>query len=96
MFEKLKQFIQKMNEQGVPLPMVRIDGKASITATFCFLSFNTALLGQLGKFAGLVGTVDLTNANYLFLTCLMAYLGRKFQGSGTEIKVSKVKGKKDA
>jgi hypothetical protein len=59
------------------------NGQASITATLVFLSFNTALLGQLGKITNLFGSVDLTQANYLFLLSLGAYLGRKFQSNGT-------------
>lgn len=85
----LKNFVNSMNEKGVPLPMVRSDGKASMTATMTWLSFNTALLGQIGKFAGFLGGIDLSQANYLFLMCLGAYLGRRIQGNGStkEVKV---------
>ena len=80
---KLKEWIKSMNEAGVPIPMIRVDGKPSLTATLVFLSFNTALLGQMGKFAKILGDVDLTQANYLFGICLAAYLGRKMQSNGT-------------
>lgn len=76
---KIKEFIQKLNESGVPLPMVKIDGKPTFTGTMTFISFNTALLGQLGKVSHILGDVDLTQANYLFMICLGAYLGRKMQ-----------------
>ncbi len=79
MIERIKKLIQQMNEAGVPLPMIRVDGKASLTATFAFLSFNTALLGQIGKVAGYLQGIDLVNANYLFLMTLGAYLGRRLQ-----------------
>lgn len=32
------QFVNKTNEQGIPLPMVRANGKASITATLVIIS----------------------------------------------------------
>lgn len=83
---KLKNFVNRLNQQGVPLPMLRDPktGLASMTATLVFLSFNTALLGQLGKVTNLFGGVDLTQANYLFLLSLGAYLGRRFQSDGTK------------
>lgn len=76
---KIKDFVNTLNSQGVPVPMIRVDGKPSITATMAFLSFNNALIGQLGKVAGFLGGVDLTQANYLFGICLAAYLGRRMQ-----------------
>jgi len=77
--EKIKDFINKMNDAGVPLPMIRINGQSTLTGTLVFISFNTALLGQLGKISKLLGDIDLTQANYLFGICLAAYLGRKMQ-----------------
>lgn len=87
--EKLKEFVNSLNQKGLPLPMLRDPktGQASVTLTMVFISFNTALLGQIGKVAKLIGEVDLSQANYLFLMCLGAYLGRKMQGSGDTKKV---------
>ncbi len=82
LIQKLKDLIKKMNEAGVPLPMIRVDGKPTLTGTLVFLSFNTALLGQLGRFSKLLQGVDLSQANYLFMISLGAYLGRRFQGDG--------------
>jgi hypothetical protein len=83
---KLKDFVNRLNQQGVPMPMLRDPktGAASMTATLVFLSFNTALLGQLGKITNILGSIDLTQANYLFLLSLGAYLGRRFQSDGTK------------
>jgi hypothetical protein len=89
MSEKLKALFQKMNEFGVPLPMIRVDGKPSITATFAFVSFNTALFGQIGKLAKVLGPVDLDAANYLFFGCLAAYLVRRMTGDGKKIKITR-------
>lgn len=85
---KLKELILKMNDSGVPLPMLRVDGKASLTATMAFISFNTALLGQSGKLAGFFGGVDLSQANYLFLIALGAYLGRRLQADGKQVTIT--------
>lgn len=77
--KKLKAFVQKMNDYGIPIPLLRINGKATFTGTMTFIAFNFALLGQLGKVTKLVDGVDLTQANYLFLICLGSYLGRRLQ-----------------
>ena len=78
-----------MNEKGIPVPLIRVDGKPSLTATFAFISFNTALFGQLGKVANIVGVVDLDAANYLFFGCLFAYLGRRITASKNGIETDK-------
>lgn len=78
-----------MNQYGIPLPMIRVDGKPSITATFAFISFNTALLGQIGKVTKILGTVDLDAANYLFFGCLFAYLGRRMTADKGRIEFDK-------
>ena len=89
MIDKIKAFITKMNEHGIPLPMIRVDGKPSITATFAFISFNTALFGQIGKITKVLGPVDLDAANYLFFGCLFAYLGRRMTADKGKIEVDK-------
>jgi hypothetical protein len=82
--ESIKRFVSMLNSKGIPLPMLRDPktGTASMTATLVFLSFNTALLGQIGRITHLLGSVDLTQANYLFLCSLGAYLGRRLQSNG--------------
>lgn len=82
--ESLKGLVAKLNEYGVPLPMARVDGKPSMTATMAIMSFTTALLGQIGKVTHFIGDVDLTQANYLFGITLAAYLGRKYQTNAAE------------
>ena len=74
---------------GIPVPLIRLNGAPTLTGTMVIISFNTALLGQIGKISNLLGAVDLTQANYLFGICLAAYLGRKFQGNGKEVTVDK-------
>ena len=87
--EKIKELFKKMNQYGIPLPMIRVDNKPSITATFAFISFNTALLGQIGKVTKILGTVDLDAANYLFFGCLFAYLGRRMTADKGRVEFDK-------
>jgi hypothetical protein len=87
--DKAKDFINKMNAAGVPIPLIRLNGSPTLTGTMVVLSFTTALLGQLGKLSKVLGEVDLSQANYLLLICLSAYLGRKFQGNGKDVTVDK-------
>lgn len=91
LIEKIKEFIKKLNDSGVPVPLIRINGNPTLTGTMVVISFNTALLGQIGKIANILGTVDLSQANYLFMICLGAYLGRKMQGNGKEMTIESEK-----
>lgn len=89
LYDKMKEVVDKFNKLGIPVPMVRDPktGEGSVTLTLVFISFNTALIGQAGKIAGILGGIDLTQANYLFLMCLGAYLGRKMQGDGKKVDI---------
>lgn len=78
----IKNFVVKLNDAGVPVPMIRVNGNPTLTGTMAFISFNTCLIGQIGKIAKFLDGVDLTQANYLFGICLAAYLGRRMQTNG--------------
>ena len=87
-FQRLKDFINSLNAKGVPLPLMRLNGYPTLTGTMTVLSFTTALLGQIGKVTKVLGEVDLTQANYLFLICLGAYLGnKKITGDGKSVTI---------
>jgi len=77
----VKANIVKINEFGIPLPLIRINGYPTFTGTLTLISFIVALLGPIGKITNLVGPVDTSQSNYLFLMCLGAYLGRRIQGN---------------
>lgn len=79
----IKAFVQRLNQSGVPVPLIRINGTATLTGTMVFISFNTCLIGQIGKISRFLDGVDLTQANYLFGICLAAYLGRRIQTNGS-------------
>lgn len=86
--EKLKEIVRKLNELGIPLPMLRDNktGKASVTLTMMVISFNIVAIGLIGKYAkGL--DIDMSQAMYLYMTTSGLYLGRKMQGDGKTIKV---------
>jgi hypothetical protein len=85
---KVKQVINSLNEAGVPIPLARINGAPTLTGSMVVISFTTCVIGQLGKISGFLGGVDLTQANYLLVICLSAYLGRKMQGNGSTKEVS--------
>jgi hypothetical protein len=85
--EKWKSFTADMNKRGVPLPTVRDPktGLGSISLTLTFISFNVVLIGLVGKWAGALGGIDLTQALNLFYACAALYWGRKFQGGGSSL-----------
>ncbi len=74
--EKLKDLILKMNEKGIPLPMVRLEGKPTLTGTFAFISFNTWMVAIVGKASTYLGGVDPSECRNMFVACSLLYLGR--------------------
>lgn len=82
MWDKLKSYIQKANELGIPLATVRdpATGRGSISATLVFVS-SIALLASL-----VTPKVSNSGALEMFLVACSLYFGRKFQTkSGTSI-----------
>jgi hypothetical protein len=55
-----------------------------------FISFNIVLVGLVGKWAGALGGIDLTQALNLFYACAALYWGRKLQNTASTDKVDKV------
>lgn len=88
--EKIKDFIKKLNEYGVPLPLLHDPktGRGSVSLTMMFISFNVVVVGLIGKYAKMLEGIDLTQAMYLFLTTSGLYLGRKMQFDGKSTTVS--------
>jgi hypothetical protein len=87
---KIKQFIFNLNEKGVPLPLVRDPNtdSPSVTMTMMIIAFVIAAGGLIGKFAKILGDVDVSAANYLFLTSAGLYLGRRMSGDATKTEIS--------
>lgn len=81
MQEWWKEFVNKLNEKGIPLPTLKDPqtGKGSVTLTLVFISANIVIVALLNSFAKVFKGVDTDNAIQFFLICLGGYLGRKFQ-----------------
>ena len=90
-----KTVVNKANEQGIPIPMARANGKASITATMVVVSFALCVIPTLlmvgTVLTKLAGVFSLNEANQaqlmnafsssiqLYIASLGAYLGRGMQ-----------------
>lgn len=92
--DKIKQFIFNLNEKGIPLPLIRDPNtdSPSVTMTMMLVAFAVAVFALIGKIAGLVGSIDISGANYLFLTTAGLYLGRRMTSDG---KKGEVQGKEE-
>jgi hypothetical protein len=76
-----KAFIARMNDKGVPAPMIR-DPKTlegSVSLTLVFLSSVLVIVGVIGKWSGKLGGIDMSYAMQFFWTSCSLYWGRKFQ-----------------
>ncbi len=78
MLDKIKDFLNKMNREGFPIPLLTDPktGLGSVSLTMLFISFNVVLVGLIGKWSSQLGGVDLTQALYCFGICSTLYFGR--------------------
>lgn len=76
--EKLKDFINKLNEKGIPFPMVRdpTTGKSSVSLTLLFVSSLHVQLALINKFAKIFDGLDIDNSLEFFIICSGLYFGR--------------------
>ena len=84
--EKLKQILTFLNTQGLPLPLVRYEGKPNMSATVFALATAIVIFGFLvnfGVFAWATYTrdasfkpYDMTNCLAFFGTCAVPYIFR--------------------
>lgn len=90
LIDKVKTFIFNLNEKGIPIPLLR-DPKTdapSVTMTMMIVAFSIAVAGLIGKLTKFLGDVDVSGANYLFLTAAGLYLGRKMSGDTKKTELS--------
>lgn len=87
----ISSMLDKANRNGIPLPMLRdpATGKASVTLTMVWISFNIAIITLAGKITKLIGDVDYQSVLWLFGLTLGVYLGRKVQKGPTNIEIDK-------
>lgn len=90
MLDKIKEFVNKMNAAGVPMPMVRDSktGQGSVSLTLVFLSSLYVQLALLNSFAQFFKGVDIQNALYWHGLCLTLYFGRSFKKDGNKVEIS--------
>jgi hypothetical protein len=88
--QDIRDFIDKMNKYGVPLPMIRDSktGVGSVSLTLVFLSSIYVQLALLNSFALFFKGVDVTNALYWHGLCLTLYFGRSFKKDGNKVELS--------
>lgn len=83
---KMKNLVQKLNEKGIPVPLLKDPktGVGSVSLTLVFISFNVWLASVIGKVAGILGGMNPDQCLNMFLACAGLYWGRKFQKDGTK------------
>ena len=76
-----KSLASKMNDNGIPMPLVKDpkSGRGSVSLTLVFISFNLCVAGIIGKYAKMLEGVDVAQALNLFMACAALYFGRKMQ-----------------
>lgn len=81
MWSKIVEISKKANLYGIHLPTITDPktGKGSVSLTLVFVSFNFCLLSMIGKWAGFMGGIDISQALNLFTICSGLYWGRRFQ-----------------
>lgn len=84
MIEKFKTFVIKLNQYGIPLPMIRDpkSGTASVSLTLMIIAFMITALGLIGKLAGQLD-INLGEALTLFGVTSALYFGRSISTSKT-------------
>lgn len=86
MLENIKSFIIKLNEFGVPLPLLRdpVKKQPSVSLTILFISFNMVLIGLIGKWSKYLD-IDVQQAIYWFMVSAGLYFGRSFTSGDKKI-----------
>ena len=79
-----KGFVGRMNQIGVPLPMIRDPktGRGDVALTLVFLSSIWVQLGLIGKFANTFQGIDISQALNWFYACCALYWARKLNSDG--------------
>lgn len=84
MFEKIKSWLLRINQEGAPIPLLRdnVKGMGSTTLTMYWISFVLCVALLSGKAADKFGGVDYGDALLLLTITGGMYLGRKIQKNG--------------
>lgn len=87
-FQRWRAFINKMNDKGIPVPMVRdprtLEG--SVSLTLVFLSSIWVQLGLLGRVSDFFKGINVDQALQYFYACSALYFGTTWTGKdGTKL-----------
>lgn len=85
----IRSFIDQMNSKGIPVPMVRYNGKASMSMTLVWISTTIVIFGLLNRFGNWFKGVDITNALQFAGMCYAYAFGRGFQTKSGNIEENK-------
>lgn len=77
---KWKQFIVKMNDKGIPVPMVRDPNtlEGSVSLSLVCVSTLLVVIGIVGKWSGHLGGIDMVNAMQFFYASCTLYFGHSW------------------
>lgn len=83
---KWKELVEKMNDKGIPLPMIRdpqsLEG--SVSLTLVVMSSALVVIGILSKWAGLLGGIDMNSAFNFFYASTTLYFGHNWINKDTK------------
>lgn len=91
MFERMKNYFLKLNEDGIPIPLLRdnVKGRGSWTFTFFVFSGLLSWLLLLGKVTKYTGEVNYVEVLGLVGLAGGLYLGRAVQTDGKSVSLGK-------
>ncbi len=78
LLNKWKEFVNLMNSNGIPLPVVRDPktGFGSVSLTLVVISSLLVVAGIIGKWSNKLGQIDIANALQFFYAACFLYFGR--------------------
>jgi hypothetical protein len=84
---RLKEFIKKLEEAGIPVVLLRdpVTKTQSLTFSLVIISALLVIFGLVGKFAKLAGGFDIENSLSFFYGCAGMYLGRKITNNNNTV-----------
>lgn len=87
---KWKAFVVKMNDKGVPLPMVRDPNtlEGSVSLTLVVMSSFLVAVGIVGKWSKSLGDIDMNNALQFFYASCTLYFGHNWVHKQTKDNVA--------
>lgn len=90
MLQKIKDFISKLQENGVPVFFIKdpITKAPSVSLTLVVVSAFYVQLALLNSAAAIFKGVDTPSALYWFFGCSSLYFVRKMSGNGKNIEIA--------